>query len=131
MEILEDDSEMLGGPGVHIEIDESKFGKRKYHRGRRVDGVWVFGGIERNSDRMFMECVERRDAETLTGIIKRWVKPGTTVHSDCWKAYSGMEQMGYIHKTVNHSREFLNRETGACINRIESIWRAVKASLPR
>lgn len=42
--ILTQDSERIGGPGKHVEIDESKFGKRKYHRGKRVDGVWVFGG---------------------------------------------------------------------------------------
>ena len=37
----------IGGEGKIVEIDESKFGKRKFHRGRRVDGVWVFGGVER------------------------------------------------------------------------------------
>lgn len=47
--ILKQDSERIGGPGKHVEIDESKFGKRKYHRGKGVDGVWVFGGIERES----------------------------------------------------------------------------------
>ena len=26
-----------------MERDESKFGKRKFLKGRRVDGVWVFG----------------------------------------------------------------------------------------
>ncbi|KAG1125074.1 hypothetical protein G6F37_013952 [Rhizopus arrhizus] len=30
----------------HIQIDESKFGKRKYNRGSRRDGVWVFGMVE-------------------------------------------------------------------------------------
>ena len=51
-----------------MEIDESKFGKRKYHRGRRVDGVRVFGGIERES-RCFMVSVEDRTVATLIPII--------------------------------------------------------------
>jgi hypothetical protein len=37
----------IGGPGVIVEIDEAKFGKRKYNRGHRVEGAWVFGGVER------------------------------------------------------------------------------------
>ena len=44
--ILESDSKQIGGVGHIVEIDESKFGKRKYHRGKRVDGVWVFGGFD-------------------------------------------------------------------------------------
>ena len=34
----------LGGPRKIVEIDEAKFGKRKYSRGRLVDGSWVIGG---------------------------------------------------------------------------------------
>jgi hypothetical protein len=42
----------IGGEGVIVEIDESKFGKRKYNRGHQIEGAWVIGGIERgqNSD---------------------------------------------------------------------------------
>lgn len=43
-EIMMNQSQPIGGPGVRVQIDESKFGKRKYHRGHHVDGVWVFGG---------------------------------------------------------------------------------------
>lgn len=50
----------LGGPGRTVEIDESKFGKRKYHRGHKVEGQWVFGGIERETGRVFMVPVEDR-----------------------------------------------------------------------
>jgi len=53
LSVLEEDSEQIGGPGEFVDIDESKFGKMRYHRGRRVEGVWVFGGIERESKRCF------------------------------------------------------------------------------
>ena len=131
VEILQQDNEKLGGPGKTVEIDESKFGKRKYHRGKRVDGVWVFGGIERESRRSFFQIVEDRSADTLVPIIKHYILPGTTIISDCWKAYSTLSKEGYIHQTVNHSVEFVNKESGACTNTIESTWHAVKNSLPR
>lgn len=35
----------IDGPSTVVEINESKFGKRKYNKGRRVDGVWEFRGI--------------------------------------------------------------------------------------
>ena len=90
IEILVRENVQVGGPGKIVEIDESKFGKRKYHRGRRVDGQWVFGGIERESKNSFFACVDDRSAATLIPIILRWVKPGTTIISDCWKAYGSL-----------------------------------------
>ncbi len=34
-----------------LNIDESKFGKRKYNRGRNVNGHWVVGGIEETPEK--------------------------------------------------------------------------------
>ncbi len=51
---------MLGGVGKTVEIDESKFGKRKYHRGHHVEGPWVFGGYERGTGLVFMIAVPAR-----------------------------------------------------------------------
>ena len=42
-----DGNEQIGGNGVEVEIDDSKFGKCKYYRGHRVEGQWVFGGHEK------------------------------------------------------------------------------------
>ncbi len=78
-------SEKLGGEDKIVEIDESKFGKRKYHRGHRIEGQWVFGGLERGSGKCFLVAVEKRDTNTLLAIIKEWILPGTTILSDCWK----------------------------------------------
>ena len=52
-----DHSITIGGPRKIVEIDESKSGQRKYHCGRRVDGHWVVGGIERGSKDSFMMVV--------------------------------------------------------------------------
>ena len=39
--VLMEESCKLGGPGKTVQIDESKIGKRKYHRGHHVEGQWV------------------------------------------------------------------------------------------
>ena len=49
----------IGGVGTTVEIDESKFGKRKYNVGRLVTGQWVFGGICRET-REFFCCPSRK-----------------------------------------------------------------------
>ena len=78
----------------------------------------VFGGIERESKNCFLTSVPDRSAETLIAKIKEHVLPGTNIISDCWKAYSRLAEEGYVHQTVNHSKEFVNKETEAHANTI-------------
>ena len=127
-----DKSEMIGGNGIEVEIDESKFGKRKYYRGHRVEGQWVFGGREKyNKKKVFMVPVQDRKKTTLMPLIQRWIHPGSIIHSDCWKAYHDIEKYGYTHVTVNHSKDFIDRKSAACTNGIESDWRHAKVTMPR
>jgi hypothetical protein len=100
---------------VIVEIDESKFGKRKYHRGHPVEGAWVIGGVERAAERrVFAEVVEKRDAvATLIEVVGRRVAPGSVVHSDLWKAYKAIPSAAHLeHRTVNHSHHFVDPGTG-------------------
>ena len=55
---LFDGREKIEGPGTLVQIDESKIGKRKYHRGHVVEGQWVFGGIEEDSRKCFIYRIE-------------------------------------------------------------------------
>ena len=96
-----------------------------------MDGIWVFGGIERESKECFFKCVADRAADTLIAIIKEYILPGTTVISDCWKAYSSLNNEGFSHLIVNHSVNFVDPATGAHTNTLENIWRALKKSLPK
>ena len=34
-------SDQIGGNELTVEIDESKFGKTKYHKGRYIKGQWI------------------------------------------------------------------------------------------
>lgn len=72
-----------------------------------MEGQWVFGGIEEDSRKCFIVTVEDRSEKTLLKHIQEWIEPGTTIVSDRWKAYSNLAKYGYIHKTVNHSIEFV------------------------
>ena len=111
-----------------VEIDESLFGRRtKYHRGDpRGLKVWIFGLVERTTNRLKVFPVDRRDAATMIPIIQQNVEPGSTVITDGWSAYQGLRSAGYTHYVVEHKKAFscqCRDETGQLItihtNRIE------------
>ncbi|EIE78878.1 hypothetical protein G6F46_012975 [Rhizopus delemar] len=118
------------GQPIVVETDESKFGKRKYNKGKRVDGVWVVGGVERTPERkVFLLTVSNRNQNTLKLIIDTFVKDGSHVMVDCWKGYKGIDSVpsrNLIVRTVNHSKTFRDPKTGACINTIEGTWNGTK-----
>ena len=120
----------IGGPGFIVEIDEAKFRKRKYNRGRVVDGNWVLGGICRETRSIFLIKVEKRDKETLIPLIEKYVEKGSTVITDCWASYQCLNDLGYKHETVDHSENFVDPSTGACTNLIENRWWCIKRQLP-
>ena len=120
----------IGGEGTVVEIDESKFGKRKYNVGRVIEGQWVFGGLCRDTRSCFMVPVEKRDSDTLLRIIEEKIHPGTTIISDCWRAYNCLSERGYEHLTVNHSINFVDPDTGASTQNIERVWRDVRRDIP-
>ena len=120
----------IGGPGLTVEIDESKFGRTKYYRGRFTRGQWVFGGYCRETGEFFAVPVARRDTDTLLAVIKDKIHEGTTIISDCWRAYNCLVLNGFRHLTVNHTYNFVDPETGAHTNNVERMWRSVKESFP-
>ncbi|KCZ80666.1 hypothetical protein H312_01922 [Anncaliia algerae PRA339] len=120
----------IGGPNLIVEIDESKFGKRKYNKGHRVEGVWVLGLVERSEKRkiIYIPLADRKK-ETLIKIIRRFVLPGSTIYTDCWKGYLGLNEY-FNHLTVNHSVSFVDENTGVHTNTIEGNWSLMKRNVP-
>lgn len=61
-------------------------------------------------------------------IIKKHVKIGTTIHTDGWRGYIGLNQLGFDHYIVNHSSKtnaFVALD-GTHTQTIESSWRPAK-----
>ena len=94
----------------------------------RADQWMVFGGIDTTTRETFFVPVEDRSADTLIPIIQENILPGSTVISDCWRAYNTVGTKGYQHLTVNHSLHFVD-ENGIHTNTIESQWRVLKRSV--
>lgn len=126
--------EKLGGEGKIVQVDETKIGIRKFQKGRYIGGVWLFGGVEVGTNKTFFIPVKRRDFHTLSSIIKKRVKMSTTIYSDCWRGYSGLNNINYKHKTVNHRKGFVNHVNGTNTQKkkkIERVWRSLKDSIGR
>jgi transposase-like protein len=128
----------IGGPGHIIEIDESKIGKRKYNVGRIVEGQWLLGildlGTLENPTRKYrIEILpnNQRDGETLLRLINRHVEKESTIVTDCWRGYNGLDADGFNHLTVNHTYNFVDPDTFAHTQTIESSWRALKKRILR
>ena len=75
------DDNMLGrcdehGEPIIVEVDETKMGKRKYNKGRRVNASWVIGMVERTKQRRTAwAVVQKRDASVCTAAIRKFIKP--------------------------------------------------------
>jgi len=75
---------------------------------------------DNKTERRFF-IVEKRDRKTLLPIIEREVEIGITILSDQWRAYSSLKDHGFIHQTVNHTEHFVDPNTGAHTQTIESL----------
>ena len=118
-----------------VEIDETFYFHRKYHRGARHGGKWVFGAVERGSGRCLLQEVVHRDAATLLPIIQRNILPGTRIISDGWAAYRNISNINngqYVHEIVNHRVNFVDPiEPTIHTQTIEGLWQIAKAKLRR
>lgn len=119
--------------GCEVEVDESYFGARrvKGKRGRGAGGkTKVFGIFKRNGS-VYTEIVPDCRKRTLQAGIRGRVSLDAVLHSDKWRGYDGLVDVGYKkHFRVNHSAdEFVNGDSH--INGIESFWSSAKRRLQK
>ena len=116
-----------------VEVDESYFGARrlKGKRGRGAYGKTIVFGIFKRQGKVYTEIVADCSSLTLQKAIRGKVSLESIIHSDNWRGYNGLVDVGYAkHLRVDHGRnEFANKKSH--INGIESFWAYAKTRLVR
>lgn len=119
-----------------IEMDESFFGPARVRgrpgprlRGRGTLKQPVFGIFERDGQ-VYTEIVPDCSTKTLQKAIRGKVAAGGIVHTDGWRGYDGLVDVGFDkHLRINKSKAFAMH--GVHINGIESFWSFVKRRLSK
>jgi len=121
----------LGGPGKHVEADETWIGGKVRHRGKgqgkkRSPKTIVFGMAER--DGMVRVGPVPDDTKfTLEPIILENVKPGSVVTTDGHLSYGDL-RLTYQHTAINHAQGEYARGTHHT-NTIEGHWSHFKRAI--
>jgi len=88
-----------------IEVDETYFGGLEEGRKGRghVDKALIVLAVQADGQRIGrirMRCIPDASAESLHAFVKDCVEPGSTIHTDGWQGYSGLEKEGYDHEVT-------------------------------
>ena len=121
-----------------VECDEAYIGGREKnkHESKHTEGTQgrstktktpVFGMIERGGV-LVAKKVQNTQGNTLSPIIRKFVKPGSRIYTDEYIGYHSLYDSEYTHAIVHHNaKEYVVGE--AYTNSIEGFWGQFKRSI--
>jgi transposase-like protein len=124
--------------GSTVEMDEMYHGGKRRHQGGQgrpsfgSHKVAVVGMAERSTPERVGRVVARvaPDAtkETLHGLAKEYILPSSTVFTDDFVSYDGLQAHGYTHKRIRHSAKiYVSGDIHT--QSIEGFWSLVKRGI--
>ncbi|KAF7702811.1 hypothetical protein CDIK_0343 [Cucumispora dikerogammari] len=89
--------------------------------------MWCVEGISRETKKLFLTLSTHRDMVNLDETITKNVEIDTLITTDCWNGYLNVENIGYLHEKINHSKNFVDPK-GKSIHtqNIECFWSYLK-----
>ena len=124
--------------GSTVEMDEMYHGGKR----RRIGGqgrpsygshkVPVVGIAERSTPtrrgRIIARVAPNAQKETLHRLAKEYILPSSTVFTDDYVSYDGLEKLGYTHKRIRHSQK-IYVAGDVHTQSIEGFWSLVKRGI--
>ncbi len=120
--------------------EQGRSGRRNRLKGKRGRGTLagekapILGMVERGGA-VIIKLLPNVQQKTIEPIIKSGIECGTLIFSDEYTIYNRLEQWGYAHKTVNHSKgEYARDEDGdgfheVHVNTMEGCWSLLRSWL--
>ncbi len=129
--IVEADETYLGGQKKNKRksqlIKEKQILGKESKRGFGTAKQPVFG-ILCKQGKVWATIVPDTEARNLIPIIEKRIRKGTEIHSDTWRAYTGLATRGYGHRVVAHSqKKYVKGKTH--INGLEGFFGYLKRQL--
>ncbi len=104
--------------------EKNKHRSKRLNAGRGAVGKAAVLGMKARSGQVVAMPVAKTDKATLQGAVIDNVKAGSTLYTDEYTAYTGLDR-AFEHETVKHSAgEYVNGR--ASTNGIESFWALLK-----
>ena len=131
---------LLGTRGSLKGGKKGRRGRRRRLQGKRGGGTLatekppIFGMIQRGGE-VVIRMLENVQQRTIKPLIKATIAPGTCIYTDEYDIYGRLEQWGYAHASVCHSRgEYARDEDGdgfheVHVNTMEGFWSLLRSWL--
>jgi transposase-like protein len=121
--------------GSTIEMDETYYGgkiERQGSQGRSLAKVPIIGMVERSTPTHYGRVIARvapnAKRETLHGLAKKYVLPASTIFTDEFVPYEGLDKLGYTHRRIKHSAGiYVSGDVHT--QAIEGFWSTVKRGI--
>jgi transposase-like protein len=118
------DETYIGGKQKNKHKDKKVKGQQGRGSSEKINvvGVMQIGG------KVVTEVVTDVSRATLIPLVKRYVRTGSTVLTDEWRGYNGLNRT-YTHDICDHSKKQYVSQSGATTNPIENYWSHVKRTV--
>jgi transposase-like protein len=118
--------------GSTVEMDEMFHGGTRRSHYWRDNKVPIVGMAERSTKQRVGRVVARVAPDitkkTLHGIAREFILPKSTIFTDDYVSYDGLEMQGYAHKRIRHSQKvYVSGDIHT--NTIEGFWSTVKRGI--
>lgn len=119
--LVQIDETFVGGKNKNRRWDK----KVKYSQGRSFKDKTPVLGMLDDTGNVRAVVIPNTKAKTIKPLLYQHIEKGTTVVTDEWKAYRGID-FRYNHEIVDHKRSQYVNECGFTTNSIEGAWSHLK-----